>query len=69
VVGDRSWEKILTGFVWPFTHGKLKYFDRSEVDAAWKWLEEHDQATENDDRVFDMSEQPDKWGTYSWYWS
>jgi hypothetical protein len=40
MVGDRKWEKWMANFFKPFTKAEVKYFDRSEVDAAWKWLEE-----------------------------
>ena len=56
MVGDRWWEKWMTGVYKPTTKAKVKYFDRSEVDAAWKWLEENDQderAAEEDERVQD----------------
>ncbi len=48
------------------------FFDRSDVDAAWKWLRENDEgntATEEMDRTPDLSEEPDRWGTFPWYWS
>ena len=34
VVGDRNWEKLLTSFARPFAQADMKYFDRSEIDAA-----------------------------------
>jgi hypothetical protein len=46
VVGDRTWEKWMTGFFKPFTGAKVKYFDRSQVDAACKWLEEEEEQPE-----------------------
>ena len=44
MVGDRKWEKWMASFCKPFTKAKVKYFDRSEVDAAWKWLREDEEA-------------------------
>ena len=35
MVGDRRWEKWMASVCKPFTKAKVKYFDRSEVDAAW----------------------------------
>ena len=52
MVGDRRWEKWMASVCKPFTKAKVKYFDRSEADAAWKWLretDEDDQATEEDE--------------------
>jgi hypothetical protein len=72
MVGDRKWEKWMANFCKPFFKAKVKYFDRSEVDAAWKWLEsteEEDRAKEEADGAPDLSEQPDRWGTYPWYWA
>src|SRR5271166_1836753 len=62
MVGDRRWEKWMASVCKPFTKAKLKYFDRSEVDAAWTWLRETDEgekATEEKDQVPDGSEEPD----------
>ena len=39
MVGDRKWEKWTANICKPFTKAKVKYFDKFEVDAAWKWLE------------------------------
>jgi len=40
LVGDRKWEKWMAKVCKPFTMASIKYFDASEVDAAWKWLGE-----------------------------
>ncbi len=40
MVGDKKWEEWMVRFCKPFTHVKLKYFDASEAEAAWKWLRE-----------------------------
>ena len=40
MVGDRRWEKWMASVCKPFTRAKVKYFDVSEVDAAWIWLRE-----------------------------
>ena len=40
MVGDRKWEQWMASFCKPFTKAAVKYFDASEVDAAWKWLRE-----------------------------
>ena len=65
MVGDRKWEEWMARFSSPFTKAQVRYFDHSQVDAAWKWLQ-GDTATEE---TVDRSEAPDKWGTYPWYWS
>ena len=43
MVGDRRWEKWMASVCKPFTKAKLKYFDRSDVDAAWTWLKKTDE--------------------------
>jgi hypothetical protein len=40
LVGDRKWEEWMAKVCKPFTMAKINYFDASQVDAAWKWLEE-----------------------------
>ena len=59
MVGDRRWEKWLASVCKPFTKAKMKYFDRSEFDAAWNWLRANDagdEATEEKDRIPDMAD-------------
>ena len=41
MVGDQAWEHWMAIFSKPFTRAKVKYFDKSEINAAWKWLEEN----------------------------
>jgi hypothetical protein len=43
VVGEKKWEKLMASFCEPFTKAEVKYFDKREVDAAWKWLRETDE--------------------------
>ncbi|MGA2258885.1 MAG: STAS/SEC14 domain-containing protein [Thermoguttaceae bacterium] len=72
MVGDRKWEEWMASFCKPFTKAEVKYFDRLDVYAAWKWLLENDEdnrVAEGNDQIPDGSEEPDKWGTYPWYWS
>ena len=40
LVGDKTWEKWMACVCKPFTMAKIQYFDASQVDAAWKWLQE-----------------------------
>jgi hypothetical protein len=40
LVGDKKWEEWMAKVCKPFTMAKIKYFDASEIDAAWQWLEE-----------------------------
>ena len=40
MVGDRKWEKWMATLCKPFTKAKVRYFDASEVDAAWNWIGE-----------------------------
>jgi len=38
IVGDKKWEKWLTKLVDPFYASKAKYFNTTEMDAAWDWV-------------------------------
>ena len=38
LVGESSWEKHMSSVCKPFTMAKIKYFDKSETDAAWAWV-------------------------------
>lgn len=38
LVGDKAWEKGMAAFCKPFTTAKVKYFDRSEFEAARDWI-------------------------------
>ena len=68
MVGDRKWEKWMAGFCKPFTKAEVKYFDRTEVDAAWKWLQETEEANrDKDDRTGNDPEEPQEWGRFPWY--
>jgi hypothetical protein len=72
MVGDRKWEKWMANFCKPFTRAKVRYFDKSDVDAAWEWLESNEEESkvgDELDQAFDRSEEPDICGTYPWYWS
>jgi hypothetical protein len=40
LVGDKTWEKWMAKVCKPFTMAKVRYFDASELDAAWAWLKE-----------------------------
>jgi hypothetical protein len=40
LVGDRKWEEWMAKVCKPFTLAKVRYFDVSEVEAAWAWLGE-----------------------------
>ncbi|MCA9068779.1 MAG: STAS/SEC14 domain-containing protein [Planctomycetaceae bacterium] len=40
LVGEKDWESWMAKVCKPFTMAEVKYFDSSEIDAAWKWLEE-----------------------------
>lgn len=44
MVGDRRWEKWMAQVCKPFTKAKVRYFDHSQVDAAWQWLQESQQS-------------------------
>lgn len=40
LVGEKRWEEWMTKVCKPFTEASLKFFDVSEIDAAWSWLSE-----------------------------
>ena len=40
LVGDKLWEEWMAKVCKPFTMAKIRYFDVSELDAAWAWIEE-----------------------------
>jgi hypothetical protein len=40
MVGDHKWEAWLATLCKPFTRAKVRYFDASEVEAAWTWIGE-----------------------------
>ena len=70
MVGDRKWEKWMASFCRPFTKARVKYFDKAEVDAAWKWLEsneEENRAREEIDRALDLPDNPDMWNGSHWF--
>jgi hypothetical protein len=69
MVGDRKWEKWMARFCRPFTKAQVKYFDRSEVDAAWKWLHEDEEgngATEEKAEPSDVADSPIMWNRFMW---
>jgi len=63
MVGDRKWEKWMASFCRPFTTAKVRYFEMSQADAAWKWLEENDesQKTAEADRPLVFPDDSDVW--------
>ena len=40
LIGDKEWEKGMSVFCRPFTTAKIRYFDRSNADKAYEWLED-----------------------------
>jgi SpoIIAA-like len=40
LVGDRKWEEWMAKVCKPFTKATIRYFDASQVAAAWAWLAE-----------------------------
>ena len=70
MVGDRKWEKWMAALCKPFTKAKVRYFDQTEVVAAWQWLREED-TTEAElagkERTGDSADEPDPWRGFPWY--
>jgi hypothetical protein len=40
LVGEKKWEEWMAKVCKPFTMAKIRYFDASEIEDAWKWIEE-----------------------------
>ncbi|QDU29523.1 hypothetical protein ETAA8_46360 [Anatilimnocola aggregata] len=40
LVGEKDWEAWMAKVCKPFTMAQIKYFDASQIDAAWAWLED-----------------------------
>ncbi len=40
LIGETKWEKGMAAFCKPFTTAEVRYFDRSQADAARRWLSE-----------------------------
>jgi hypothetical protein len=40
LVGEKKWEKWMAAVCKPFTMATVKYFDASELPAAWTWVRE-----------------------------
>jgi hypothetical protein len=38
VLSNRVWIKSWVKIGGPFTYTEIEHFDRSEIEAAWKWL-------------------------------
>lgn len=39
IIGDRAWEHWMASICKPFTKATVEYFDKSDPDQAWIWLE------------------------------
>jgi hypothetical protein len=40
LVGEKKWEEWMAKVCKPFTMATIKYFDASDIESAWKWLEQ-----------------------------
>ena len=40
LVGEKKWEEWMAKVCKPFTMAKIEYFDATDIEAAWKWLDE-----------------------------
>lgn len=40
LVGDQTWEVWMARFCKPFTQATVQYFDASDIEHAWVWLQE-----------------------------
>jgi hypothetical protein len=39
MVGERKWEQAMSAFCRPFTTAEVRYFDWSQLQEAWAWLD------------------------------
>ena len=39
IIGNKAWEKTWIALFGLFSHIRTQYFDRSEIKAAWKWIQ------------------------------
>jgi hypothetical protein len=39
LVGEKKWEEWMAKVCKPFTMAQIKYFNASEIESAWQWLE------------------------------
>jgi hypothetical protein len=67
MVGDHKWENWMAKFSKPFTKAELRYFNSSEVDAAWQWLQE-DQECNTELEPADQPEIPDDYDVWHYVW-
>jgi hypothetical protein len=40
IVGDQKWEAWMAQVCKPFTHARVRYFDKVDEGAAWGWVQE-----------------------------
>jgi hypothetical protein len=40
LIGEKAWEKWMALVCKPFTMAKIRYFEASQAEDAWAWLEE-----------------------------
>jgi len=40
MVGEKKWQEWMAKVCKPFTMAKIEYFDASQTDQAWAWLQE-----------------------------
>jgi ubiquinone/menaquinone biosynthesis C-methylase UbiE len=46
IVGDKRWQKWMSGFCRPFTSAEIRYFDRVDSPSARNWIEAKSEPTE-----------------------
>lgn len=39
IIGNKVWENTWVALFGLFSHIRTQYFDRSEIKAAWKWIQ------------------------------
>ncbi len=70
ILGDRKWERWSARLCKPFTRAEVRYFDKSEADAAWNWLYEIVEGYMIVERAappLKVCEKPEMWNGFPWF--
>jgi len=67
MVGDCHWEKWMANFFKPLMKAEVRYFDNSDADAAWKWLQEDQESIQELEQT-DPTDIPDNYDVWHYAW-
>ena len=68
MVGDRKGEHLKPGFFKRFMKAEVRYFDTSEADAAWKWLQEGQESIKGPEPARQPAAIPDTYDVWHYAW-